>query len=349
MGTSPSDYVSTKIKEDFAFKNQNSSNNIKKGRTQVLYRQETIDGAILQFIKNANHRWDIYAISTARPQLTRYKQMQKESIKFMKERGGAIRYITEITEENLEYCKELMKTTTELRHLPSVKGNSQVSDSEYQATADLQVSQPLPLLIYSNDREVVRQQQYVFETLWNIATPADQRMKQLLSQGSVKEDTVRKIQIWTDKDRRSYAIKLEGDPRILASTSADEGELGSKEHGTLLEESELLAGIEYNWDYTLRHWMQINNIEPTRTTSTDVVSGLVEDASNSSSKGIIDREVNKRLAMKKDIRAESSNKFFRKDKSTTKSKIKLKCHYCNLVFDSRAQRLLHEQAWHQTR
>jgi ribosomal protein L44E len=79
------------------------------------------------------------------------------------------------------------------------------------------------------------------------------------------------------------------------------------------------------------------------------ISGLVEDASNSSSKGIIDREVNKRLAMKKDIRAESSNKFFRKDKSTTKSKIKLKCHYCNLVFDSRAQRLLHEQAWHQTR
>jgi hypothetical protein len=349
MGTSPSDYASTKIKEDFASKNQNPSNNLKKGRTQVLYRQETIDGAILQFIKNANHRWDIYAISTARPQLTRYEEMQKESIRFTKERGGAIRYITEITEENLEYCKELMKTTTELRHLPSVKGNYQVSDSEYQATADLQVSQPLPLLIYSNDIEVVRQQQYVFETLWNIAIPADQRMKQLLSQGSLKEDTIRMIQIWTDKDRRSYAIKLEGDPRILASTSADEGELGSKEYETLLEESELFAGFEYDWDYTLRHWMQINDIEPTRANSTDVVSGLVQDASNSSSKGILDREVNKRLTMKKDIRAESSNKFSSKDKSTTKRKIKPKCHYCELVFDSRAQRLLHEQAWHQTR
>lgn len=105
------------------FKNQNSSNNIKKGITQVLYEQEAIDQAILQFIKNANHRWDIYAISTARPQLTRYEQMQKESIRFKKERDGVIRYITEITKENLEYCKELMKTTTELRHLPSVKGN----------------------------------------------------------------------------------------------------------------------------------------------------------------------------------------------------------------------------------
>jgi hypothetical protein len=32
-------------------------------------------------------------------------------------RGGDIRFITEITKENLHYCKELRKIVTEMRHL----------------------------------------------------------------------------------------------------------------------------------------------------------------------------------------------------------------------------------------
>ena len=40
----------------------------------------------------------------------------------MKERGVRIRYITEITKENVIYCKELMNFS-EVRHLDGVKGN----------------------------------------------------------------------------------------------------------------------------------------------------------------------------------------------------------------------------------
>ena len=40
----------------------------------------------------------------------------------MKERGIRIRFITEITDGNIQYCKELMKIC-ELRHLDEIKGN----------------------------------------------------------------------------------------------------------------------------------------------------------------------------------------------------------------------------------
>lgn len=48
----------------------------------------------------------------------------------MKDRGVRIRFITEITKDNLQYCKELMKIA-EIRHLNEVKGNFGISDNEY--------------------------------------------------------------------------------------------------------------------------------------------------------------------------------------------------------------------------
>jgi hypothetical protein len=43
-------------------------------------------------------------------------------------RGIKLRVITEITKDNISYCKELMKLSIELRHLDDVKGNFSVSD-----------------------------------------------------------------------------------------------------------------------------------------------------------------------------------------------------------------------------
>lgn len=34
-----------------------------------------------------------------------------------------IRYITEIISNNIEFCKEVLKIVTELRHLEKIKGN----------------------------------------------------------------------------------------------------------------------------------------------------------------------------------------------------------------------------------
>jgi two-component system, OmpR family, sensor histidine kinase VicK len=92
------------------------------------------------------------------------------------------RYVTEITNDNLPYCKEMLKFS-EIRHLDGVKGNFEVSDiKEYVAATTLQSAnkqQPMPQLIYSNVKEVVEQQQYVFKTLWSKAKPAEQKIREI--------------------------------------------------------------------------------------------------------------------------------------------------------------------------
>jgi two-component system sensor histidine kinase VicK len=101
------------------------------------------------------------------------------AIRDLSQRGVRHRFVTEITKENVEYCKELTKYV-ELRHLDGVKGNFSIADGkEYGATANLSEFQPPTEFIYSNVKSFVDQQQYFFETLWNKAIPAEQRIKEI--------------------------------------------------------------------------------------------------------------------------------------------------------------------------
>ena len=105
-------------------------------------------------------------------------QSIKERLK-AKKRGVEFRYVTEITNDNLSYCKQMIKFA-DLRHLNGVKGNFSISDSrEYVATATLQKQEPVSQLIYSNVSEIVNQQQYVFDTLWDKAIPSENRIKEI--------------------------------------------------------------------------------------------------------------------------------------------------------------------------
>jgi hypothetical protein len=75
-----------------------------------------------------------------------------------KNRGVEFRYITEITKDNIPYCKELSEIA-EIRHLNGVRGNFEVSQrrgkGEYIGTAILQEAEPVAQLIYSNVKEIV--------------------------------------------------------------------------------------------------------------------------------------------------------------------------------------------------
>jgi two-component system sensor histidine kinase VicK len=97
----------------------------------------------------------------------------------IRKRGGKIRAFTEITKDNIQYCKELIKLVDELRHLDGVKGGIAVSETEYMATTILQEAKPLTQVIYSNVKEVVEQQQYFFDMLWQKAIPAIERIKEI--------------------------------------------------------------------------------------------------------------------------------------------------------------------------
>ena len=56
-------------------------------------------------------------------------QAIKEARINAKDRGVKFRYITEITKDNLSYCKKIIKEfDAELRHLDKVKGNFEIND-----------------------------------------------------------------------------------------------------------------------------------------------------------------------------------------------------------------------------
>jgi hypothetical protein len=68
----------------------------------------------------------------------------------------------------------------EVRHLDGIKGNFMVSEKEYLAPAvSNNTSDIASQIIYSNLHEIVKQQNYIFDTLWNKATPAIQRIKEI--------------------------------------------------------------------------------------------------------------------------------------------------------------------------
>jgi signal transduction histidine kinase len=108
----------------------------------------------------------------------------KELYEDLKRRKAKVRWITEITRDNLSYCRELMQYA-EVRHLDGIRGNFGVSDTEYIATANVNKAQPIPELIYSNARSVVEQNRYVFDTLWSKAVVAEDRIRE------VEEKTIR--------------------------------------------------------------------------------------------------------------------------------------------------------------
>lgn len=89
--------------------------------------------------------------------------------------------VTEITLDNIGYCKQIAeKYGVRIRHLSGIKGNFAISDNrEYLASAMLHESKPLTELVYSNVKEIIVQNQLVFETFWNNAIPAEQRIRQI--------------------------------------------------------------------------------------------------------------------------------------------------------------------------
>jgi two-component system, OmpR family, sensor histidine kinase VicK len=112
-----------------------------------------------------------------------------------KNRGVKFRYITEITEDNISHCKELSKIA-EICHLNGIKGNFEVSQKtagkgEYIGTSILQEEEPVAQLIYSNVKEIVEQEQFVFDTLWNKATPSQVRIKEI--EEGIKPETIEVI------------------------------------------------------------------------------------------------------------------------------------------------------------
>jgi two-component system, OmpR family, sensor histidine kinase VicK len=85
-----------------------------------------------------------------------------------------------------------MRIVTELRHLDGLIGGIAVIESEYMSTTALKRKQLLTIAFYSNEEEVVRSGQYIFDTFWEKAMSAKRRIKEI--EENLKHEYINTIQ-----------------------------------------------------------------------------------------------------------------------------------------------------------
>jgi len=148
-------------------------------KTEVIYDVEEIIRTTINLFSIARFSLDCCIDSTSPSLHTIPNHPFTQAIHDLSRRGVKIRFITEVTKENLVHCKELMNLG-EVRHLDEIKGNFGVLDGlYYQAAAKVEVSTPPPLLIHSTVKAIVEQHQYFFEMLWDKAIPWVQRIEEI--------------------------------------------------------------------------------------------------------------------------------------------------------------------------
>jgi hypothetical protein len=285
-------------------------------RTELLCGIEKNANAIMDFINNSNYRYDVYADSKGPSLVIKIEAIRKSYIEFVR-RGGRIRFITEVTRENLNYCKDIMKLV-ELRHIEGIKGIVRINEKEYQSNLAVQESKLTSILFRSTLREVVQVQQHVYDKLWKTAIPAEQRIRELeIEEGaeySVNKKSYQVLQLWTNQDHNQYAIRFEGKSDFLAATDRN------AQYTDLVEQSEYFEDLKYNWDYTLKYWIS-------RITHTLSFASSID--------GSLDTQLiaDKKTVNKKGIPSRKSGS---------------KCNFCKLEFGNNKNRREHERMWHTT-
>ena len=144
-----------------------------------MHGVDNVIDAELEFFANSKKGIDT-CMNYTRPSLAVILEPIKKAFLDAKGRGVKLRYLTEITYDNIAACKELMTIVDELRHLDGIKGNFMVSEIEYLAPIILfEKGKIAPQAVYSNIKEVVEQQQYIFDNFWIKAIDAEERIKEI--------------------------------------------------------------------------------------------------------------------------------------------------------------------------
>lgn len=163
-------------------------------KTQMITNRKQSD-IITDVITNAEKNLNICGDS-ALPDFTLTGRIRK-ACQQAKLKGIKIRYVTEITKDNLSSCKELMKFA-EVRHLDKIVGNFVISEKEYfgQSSGNNFLSNQ----IYNNDHGMVAQQNYMFENLWNNAL--------------IQHDKISSLEVGVDPEE----VKVLSDPSEIRRT-----------------------------------------------------------------------------------------------------------------------------------
>jgi signal transduction histidine kinase len=148
-------------------------------RTDIIYGVENAVNAVIRFASDSKVKIDACVDYTG-PSLAVDIELLRHYFLAAKRRGVRLRYVTEITKDNIHHCKELVKMVDELRHLDGIKGNFYLSENHYIGPATKHAKgKPASQIILSNMKEILTHEKYVFDSFWNRATPAKQRFLEI--------------------------------------------------------------------------------------------------------------------------------------------------------------------------
>src|SRR5215510_1225738 len=150
-------------------------------RTELVHGSENVVDFLVDLMHKAKLRIDV-CVDHTRPGFAIEIRRLMDALIDAKKRQVKIRYITEITRDNLDYCKELISIVDEFRHLNGIKGNFYVSEIEYAAPSTLhEKGKSSDMMIYSNVKEIVEHQQYIFNSFWNTSSSAERKIREIQS------------------------------------------------------------------------------------------------------------------------------------------------------------------------
>jgi two-component system sensor histidine kinase VicK len=145
------------------------------GKTRILHRAQVVN-AVLDIFYDAKYRIDICGNSKF-PSLIFSFEPIKKAILATKNKGVRQRYIVEIAKENIQYCKELIKLVDDVRYSDQIEANFGLNEIEYLGSVSLQEERLQAT--YCNIKEVVEQQHYIFDSLWNKSIRADEKIREI--------------------------------------------------------------------------------------------------------------------------------------------------------------------------
>src|SRR5215469_15355152 len=192
--------------------------------TKLIHGTDNVIKAEVAFFYKTRHKIDTY-MNYTRPPLAIGLEPIKKAFIDARNRGIYMRYITEITKDNLTYCRELMQNIQELRHLDGVKGNFMLSEGEYIAPLILfEHGKIASQAFYSSTKQILEHQQYIFENFWEKAIPAEDKIREIVEGRGERYET----KVLRNQDQITNKIKdlLENSNELLVCTWSGGLQLG---------------------------------------------------------------------------------------------------------------------------
>jgi two-component system, OmpR family, sensor histidine kinase VicK len=186
-----------------------------EGATEIIYGTEAVIETVLHAISLIKESLDIFMDITSISIITSNERLMDAYVK-LKDRGVKIRNITEITIDSIPYLTKMM-SFAEVRHIDGITGSFGVSERDYISNDTLPTDTISQRAIHSTMKVFVQQHQYLFDTIWKNAIPAEQKIQEI--EKGIKPITTKLLEDPDEIFNHMKCVIENASERLLCSSS----------------------------------------------------------------------------------------------------------------------------------